>query len=99
MGPKKRFDKMIADFEKEGITLTDEQLRRVHSPIGLDIGAEAPDEIAVAIIAEIQTRFSNREGGFLRDRSGAIHQRDSLTDQVYKQVYLDHVEVNRDPSK
>jgi xanthine dehydrogenase accessory factor len=95
MGPRKRFDKMLADFAKEGLMLSDDQLRRIHSPIGLDIGAEAPDEIAVAIIAEIQTRFSNRDGGFLRDRSGAIHQRDSITDQVYKQVYLDHVEVNR----
>jgi len=84
MGPRKRFDKML----NEGIQLTDEQLNRIHSPIGLDIGAEAPDEIAVAIISEIQARFAKRDGGFLRNRSGAIHQRDSKTDQVFKQVYL-----------
>lgn len=84
MGPRKRFDKML----NEGIVLTSEQLNSIHSPIGLDIGAEAPDEIAVAIISEIQARFSKRDGGFLKNREGAIHKRDTETDQVFKQVYL-----------
>ena len=89
MGPRKRFDKMVVDLAKENIHLSDEQLSRIHSPIGLDIGAEAPDEIAVAIISEIQARFSKRDGGFLKNRDGAIHERDSKTDQVFKQVYFD----------
>lgn len=89
MGPRKRFEKMLADFAKEGLFLSDEQLRKIHSPIGLDIGAEAPDEIAVAIISEIQARFSNRSGGFLKNRTSAIHERHADTDQVYKQIYLD----------
>jgi xanthine/CO dehydrogenase XdhC/CoxF family maturation factor len=88
MGPRKRFDKMVTDFSKEGIKLADEQLSRIHSPIGLDIGAEAPDEIALAIISEIQARFANRSGGFLKDRDGAIHERDSESDQVFKTAYL-----------
>lgn len=85
MGPRKRFEKMIA-----GTTLSEDQLSRIHSPIGLDIGAEAPDEIAVAIIAEIQTRFSNRTGGFLKNKPGSIHERDSNSDQVFKQTYLNN---------
>lgn len=85
MGPRKRFDKMLND----GLVLTDEQVSRIHSPIGLDIGAEAPDEIAVAIVSEIQARFSNRDGGFLKNRDGAIHIRDSETDQVFKQVFFE----------
>ncbi|HMJ70551.1 MAG TPA: XdhC/CoxI family protein [Cyclobacteriaceae bacterium] len=88
MGPRKRFDKMLTDFSKEGIALTAEQLDRIHSPIGLDIGAEAPDEIAVAIISEVQARLANRDGGFLKKRDGAIHERDSQSDQVYKQIYF-----------
>jgi xanthine dehydrogenase accessory factor len=85
MGPRKRFDKML----KDGLVLSDDQMNKIHSPIGLDIGAEAPDEIALAIISEIQARFSNRDGGFLRNRSGAIHLRDANTDQVFKQIYLE----------
>ncbi len=89
LGPRKRFDKMREEFGQRGIILSGNQIQRIHSPIGLDIGAEAPDEIAVSIIAEIQSVFSNRSGGFLKYRSGAIHQRDSGSDQVFKQVYLE----------
>jgi xanthine/CO dehydrogenase XdhC/CoxF family maturation factor len=88
LGPRKRFDKMIEEFGREGITLPSEQLRKIHSPIGLDIGAEAPDEIAVSIIAEIQSVFANRSGGFLKYRQGPIHQREAGSDEVFKQVYL-----------
>lgn len=88
LGPKKRFDKMQDELQKDGIILTSEVMHRIHAPIGLDIGAEAPDEIAVAIVAEIQSKFSNRSGGFLKYRSSPIHQRDTLSDQVFKQVYI-----------
>jgi xanthine dehydrogenase accessory factor len=89
LGPRKRFDKMAAEFEAQGITLTGDDLHRIHSPIGLDIGAEAPDEIALSIISEIQGKFANRSGGFLKYRNAPIHQRDAKSDQVFKQVYLD----------
>jgi xanthine dehydrogenase accessory factor len=88
LGPRKRFDKMRKEFLMEGIDLTEKDLHRIHSPIGLDIGAEAPDEISVSIIAEIQSKFSDRSGGFLKYNPGPIHQRDLKTDQVFKQVYL-----------
>ncbi|NOS55682.1 MAG: XdhC family protein [Cyclobacteriaceae bacterium] len=87
LGPRKRFDKMLEEFKRDRFELTDEQMLRIHSPIGLDIGAEAPDEIALAIVAEIQSKFSNRSGGFLKARNGPIHQRQQETDQVYKFVY------------
>jgi len=88
LGPRKRFDKMLEEFKKESIQLTYDQLQRIHSPIGLDIGAEAPDEIAISIIAEIQSKFASRAGGFLKYNTGPIHQRDPKSDQVFKQVYL-----------
>lgn len=49
--------------------------RNVHSPVGLDLGAETPDEIALAIVAEISAVVSGRDGGMLRQRSGPIHDR------------------------
>jgi len=88
LGPRKRFDKMQSEFNAQGGTLNEQDFQRIHSPIGLDIGAEAPDEIAVSIIAEIQSKFSNRSGGFLKYHPGPIHQRDPNSDQVFKQVYV-----------
>lgn len=92
LGPKKRADRLIkwlADEHK--VELTKDQKDKLHYPIGLDIGAETPDEIAVSIIAEIQAKFSNRSGGLLKYRSDAIHPRDGKDDQVFRQVYLKHV--------
>ncbi len=88
LGPRKRFGKMVKEFLEQAIDLAKEDFHRIHSPIGLDIGAETPDEIAVSIIAEIQSKFSNRSGGFLKYQSGSIHQRDPKSDQVFKQVYI-----------
>jgi len=88
LGPRKRFDKMQAEYLEEGIILSDADLERIHSPVGLDIGAEAADEIAVSIIAEIQSKFAHREGGSLRDRSGPIHSRDGESDQVIRQLFV-----------
>lgn len=88
LGPRKRFEKMLQELGTKGILLTSNDIRRIHSPIGLDIGAEAPDEIALAIVAEIQSKFANRSGGFLKYRTGPIHHRGVSDDQVFKQVYL-----------
>jgi xanthine/CO dehydrogenase XdhC/CoxF family maturation factor len=45
----------------------------VHAPAGLDIGSETPEEIALAIAAEIMAVINGRHGGHLRDNDGAIH--------------------------
>ena len=77
LGPRKRFDKMQDEFIKDGVQFSDADLIRVHAPIGLDLGAETPDEIALAIMAEIKAFFTHRIGGFLKDKDGPIHERQS----------------------
>ena len=45
-----------------------ENVSALHSPAGLDIGSETAEEIAMAIIAEVQAALMGRKGGPLRDR-------------------------------
>jgi xanthine/CO dehydrogenase XdhC/CoxF family maturation factor len=46
---------------------------RMHAPAGLDIGSETPEEIALAVAAEIMAVINGRGGGPLHDNDGAIH--------------------------
>ncbi|HTP12428.1 MAG TPA: XdhC/CoxI family protein [Bacteroidota bacterium] len=73
LGPTSKFQTLVENLEREGFTLNKEQRGRLHAPIGLDIGAETPEEIAFSIISEIKAVLEHRAGGFLRDRTGPIH--------------------------
>jgi xanthine/CO dehydrogenase XdhC/CoxF family maturation factor/CTP:molybdopterin cytidylyltransferase MocA len=74
MGPKRRTNRMLDELKESGIALREEFLRRLHAPIGLDLGAETPEEIALSIIAEAQAALKNHAGGFLRAKQSGIHQ-------------------------
>ena len=71
MGSRRTHDNRTARLKEEGVT--DEQLARISSPIGLDIGARTPEETAVAIAAEIVALNTGHSGGRLVERSGPIH--------------------------
>jgi xanthine/CO dehydrogenase XdhC/CoxF family maturation factor len=73
LGPRRRTEALLGDLREEGFSATREQLERLHGPAGLDIGAESPDQIALALIAEIQAIFAGRRGGWLCERKGPIH--------------------------
>ena len=52
----------------------DAQLARLHAPAGLDIGADTPAEIALAVLAELVATLRGAAGaGSIRDRPGPIH--------------------------
>ncbi len=73
LGPKKRTDKLFAELRSNGVEISDDFLNRVYAPMGLDIGAELPDEIALSVLSEIRAVLSRRSGGHLRLRRAPIH--------------------------
>jgi xanthine dehydrogenase accessory factor len=69
LGPRKRSAQLLADAG-----IDPERLRpTLHSPMGLDIGADGPHQVALAVAAEIQAALNGREGGLLREGRGSIH--------------------------
>ena len=74
LGPRDRAARMQAELSSCEGGLTAAQQRRLYGPVGLDIGAETPEEIAHAIVAEIQAVMHNRTGGMLRHRARSIHE-------------------------
>lgn len=75
LGPKRRTENILRELEETGETFSEDQLNKLYAPIGLDIGADTPESIALAIIAEIKSILSDRNGGFLRRREGSIYNR------------------------
>jgi xanthine dehydrogenase accessory factor len=83
LGPRKRGAQLLADLRQEGTVFDAAWLGRLHSPVGLDLGSETSEEIALAVLSEIQAVLHDREGGFLRDRKGSIHPTSSSPGAVY----------------
>ena len=73
LGPKSRTQRLLDELHSEGCAEAHHGFARLHSPAGLDIGAESPEEVALSIIAEMKATLSERNGGKLRDRLGPIH--------------------------
>lgn len=72
LGPRSRRIRMLDAIKVEGILFNDYELKRMHSPIGLDIGAASSEEIAISILAEVIAKKNGHRGGFLRE-SEYIH--------------------------
>jgi xanthine dehydrogenase accessory factor len=78
LGPHKKMKMMMDDLVANGIHLTDAQKETIHGPVGLHIGAETAEEIAVSIIAEIQAKLTATDTRPLKEKQDAIHRRADL---------------------
>jgi len=75
LGPRIRSEKIWRELSEEGKIGPTENMDRIHAPVGLDIGAVTPEEIALSLIAEVKAALSGRDGTFLRLRPTVIHSR------------------------
>jgi xanthine/CO dehydrogenase XdhC/CoxF family maturation factor len=73
LGPRSRFQKLLAALETGGAVIDAVTLSRVRSPVGLALGAETPEEIAVSILGEIVALQNGFDGGFLTGRESGLH--------------------------
>jgi xanthine dehydrogenase accessory factor len=68
MGPRHRTERMLSE-----LGAGEDCSPRLYAPVGLDIRASGPREIALSVVAEMQAVLGGRDGGMLRERGGAIH--------------------------
>jgi xanthine dehydrogenase accessory factor len=71
LGPRKRTEELLWEAGLEPAAFGS----ILHSPIGLDIGADGAEQIALSAIAEIQAVLNSRAGGTLREKAGEMHAR------------------------
>jgi xanthine/CO dehydrogenase XdhC/CoxF family maturation factor len=66
LGPRARIEEVLRELGAEDND-------RVFGPVGLDLGADGPEQIAVSVVSELLALLSDREPGHLRTKAGAIH--------------------------
>jgi xanthine dehydrogenase accessory factor len=76
LGPRSRYEKMLASLAAQGWAPPGASLSRVRSPVGLSLGAETPQEIAVSILAELLAIRRGFDSGFLSGSVGSLHRPD-----------------------
>ena len=73
LGSKSRLARLVAELHQRGTTLKTDQVERIRCPIGLDIGANSPEEIATSIMAELIAIDHGKSCVPLSMSTGAIH--------------------------
>jgi xanthine dehydrogenase accessory factor len=73
LGPLARYQMLLEGLARQGYEPPPSKLSRVRSPVGLSLGAETPQEVAVSILGEILASQRGFEGGFLSGSVGSLH--------------------------
>jgi xanthine dehydrogenase accessory factor len=73
LGPRLRYQNLLAGLAQKGYAPAASKLARVRSPVGLALGAETPREVAVSIVGEILAVRRGFEAGFLNGEIGSLH--------------------------
>lgn len=66
LGPKGRKEQVLRDVPAAG--------DKLYAPVGLDLGADGPEQVAISIVAEMLAVHARREPAHLRSRAGGIHE-------------------------
>lgn len=74
LGPKKKTEKLIDRLQNQGGSVS---LDNIYAPIGIEIGAETSEEIALSALSEITAVLNKKEPIFLKDKAGPIHENPS----------------------
>lgn len=73
LGPRRRTERLLEEIKAAGLAVTPAMQARLHAPVGLDLGGSSPEEVALAILAEMQCRLTGRTPIHLRERTAPIH--------------------------
>ena len=91
LGPRDRTERLLREMTAERGASSG--LERLYYPIGLDLGGDTPESVAMAILGEMTAVFNGRQGGMLKGRTSSIH---DVSPTHYHQVAAD-AEQQADP--
>ncbi len=93
LGSRNRAARLLEQLANDGLTVTNDMQRRLFAPLGLDLGGETPESIALAGVAEMEAVLHDRPGGFLRSRQSPIHTRTPVPFVVTDAVDVVHATI------
>ena len=73
LGPRLRVDRILGDLERDGLAVTPAMRAKLRAPVGLDLGSEGPEAVALSIVAEMSAVLAGRDARPLKDRTLPIH--------------------------